>query len=367
LVRGRVDNRWVREGDVGSAAGESEQRGALDECLAERAFTLVYQPILNLGTGAVVGVEVLCRFDDGTSPVRRFRDAERLGLAAKLDIAIIEAALADLPDVDPGYVSINLSPSTLRDPSLGDVLLRSGVPADRVVVEVTENARILDYDAAQTLLARIRNSGVRLAVDDAGAGYATLRHMLALQPDFIKMDRALTEDVDSDTARHVLATALVTFAGEIGASVIAEGVETMGEIRGVRRAGIEHAQGYALGRPTALPSAPNGYEPEVLTDEIVRRLDEGRRSRPTVDARRQPSNRALMRPAGQPSAAETGGRERARRKLEESNHAAQSAQSDLEDTVVLGRKAGMSWDEIATILGMSRQGASKRFGQGRLH
>ena len=352
---------------MGSAPEGPQLRRTLEGCVADRAFTLVYQPILNLDSGAVVGVEVLTRFDDGTSPERRFREAEKLGLAAALDIAIIEVALEELPDLNPGYVSINLSPSTLRAPSLADLLLRPGVPADRVVVEVTENARIPDYDAAQALLERLRERGVRLAVDDTGAGYATLRHLLTLQPDFIKMDRALTEDVDSDTARHVLATALVTFAGEIGATVIAEGVETDGEVLGVRRAGIAHAQGYVLARPTALPITPNNYEPVTLTDETVRRLDAGRRDQRTADARRRLSNRALMRPAGQPSAAEAGARERALRKLEESWMAAESAQSDLADMVVLGRKAGMSWDEIAAILGMTRQGASKRFGRGRLH
>lgn len=340
--------------------GELAEKRALDVCLAERAFSLVYQPILNLETAAVVGVEVLCRFDDGTSPERRFREAEKVGLAAELDVAIIEVALAELPDVDPGYVSINLSPSTLRQPRLGEVLLRAGVPADRVVIEVTERARITDYQTAQELLTHIRQSGVRLAVDDASAGYATLRHMLALQPDFIKMDRALTEDVDSDTARHALASALVTFAAEIDATVIAEGVETLGEVAGVRRAGIQHAQGYVLARPTALPLAVNDYQPADLVAPPARTSDRAGRGR-------RLSNRALMRPAGEPSTAEAGARERARQRLHESRQAAESAQTDLEDTVVLGRKAGMSWDEIAEILGMTRQGASKRFGQGRLH
>jgi EAL domain-containing protein (putative c-di-GMP-specific phosphodiesterase class I) len=346
---------------------QSDPQQALEAVLAERAISLVYQPILNLDTGAVVGVEVLCRFDDGTSPERRFREAEKFGRAADLDVAIIEVALADLPDVDPGYISINLSPSTLREPRLGEVWLRADVPADRVVIEVTEHARITDYEVAQQLLIRVREGGVRLAVDDAGAGYATLRHMLALQPDFIKMDRALTEDVDSDTARHALATALVTFAARIGATVIAEGVETLGEVAGVRRAGIEHAQGYVLARPTALPLRPHDYHPSTITEDAVRALGRPLGDERPGDVRRRLSNRALVRPAGQPSTAEVGGRDRARRKLDDARLAADSAQSDLEDTVVLGRKAGLSWDEIAGILGMTRQGASKRFGQGRLH
>ena len=350
---------------MGAVDKLSATRHAIDACLARSAFTLVYQPVLDLDTGEVTGVEALCRFDDGASPERRFRQAEKVGMAADLDLAIIGVALADLPDVPASYVSINLSPSTLRDRRLAEVLLAPVVPADRIVIEVTENARITDYETAQELLACVRASGVRLAVDDAGAGYATLRHMLNLQPDFIKMDRSITEDVDSDTARRVLATALVTFAGEVGATVIAEGVETHGEINGVRGAGIRHAQGYVLARPTALPLAPVDYEPTASAGLAVApdRIGNGGHS----GTRRGPSSRALTRPAGEPLPTEEQARLRARAKLHAAREAVQSAESQLDDIVVFGRKAGVSWDEIAEILGMTRQGASKRFGHGRLH
>src|SRR5690348_16645095 len=196
-------------------------RTEIETCIDDRAFRVEYQPIVHLDTGTIAGVEALCRFTDGAATERRFRQCERLGLAPGLDLAIVETVLADLPHTPGEFVSINLSPSTLLDERLADALLASDVPADRVVIEVTEHARIPDYERAQRLLAAIRASGIRLAVDDAGAGYATFRHILALRPDVIKMDRSITHDIDADTARRALATALVIFAGELGATVVA--------------------------------------------------------------------------------------------------------------------------------------------------
>jgi len=212
-------------------------RGQIEECIHAGAFTLVYQPIVHLDGGTVAGLEALCRFDDGAPTERRFRQAERLGQSPDLDMAIIERILTELDDLDTPYVSINLSPSTLLDDRLADALLGSGVAGERVVIEVTEHARITDYERAEAQLAAIRAAGIRLAVDDTGAGYATFRHILSLRPDIIKMDRSITQDIDNDAARRALATALVIFGGELGAIVIAEGVETQSEILALRRAG----------------------------------------------------------------------------------------------------------------------------------
>jgi EAL domain-containing protein (putative c-di-GMP-specific phosphodiesterase class I) len=225
------------------------------------AFRLVYQPIVHLDTGVIAGVEALCRFHDGRSPERWFQECEGRGTAAELDLAIIERALADVPGLPDGYLAVNLSPSTLRDPRLPDVLTGPGVPTDRIVVEVTEHARVTDYFEAQRVLGSLRNAGIRVAVDDAGAGYASFRHILQLRPDIIKMDQSITRDIDTDPARHALATALVIFAGEVGAAVVAEGVETEGELAALGTAGITRAQGFALSAAQTLPLAPLTYEP----------------------------------------------------------------------------------------------------------
>jgi EAL domain-containing protein (putative c-di-GMP-specific phosphodiesterase class I) len=179
---------------------------------SEPDFRLVYQPIVHLDSGIIAGVEALCRFSDGRSPEHWFQECEHLDLAASLDLAIIERALADIPRLPDGYLSINLSPSTLRDPRLAQLLRAPGVPTNRIVVEVTEHARVNDYLEAQRVLGALRKGGIRVAVDDAGSGYASLRHILELRPDIIKMDLSITRDIDTDPARRALATALVIFA-----------------------------------------------------------------------------------------------------------------------------------------------------------
>ncbi|MBV9413074.1 MAG: EAL domain-containing protein [Acidimicrobiia bacterium] len=242
----------------------------------DTGFRLVYQPIVHLDTGSIAGVEALCRFVDGRSTEFWFKECERRGTATALDLRIIERALADLPLL-PGYLSVNLSPSTLRDPRLTDLLLSPGVPADRIVVEVTEHARVADYLEAQRVLGALRRAGIRVAVDDAGAGYSTFRHILQLRPDIIKMDQSITRDIDTDPARRALATALVIFAGEVGASVVAEGVETESELRALAAAGIYRGQGFALSAAQTLPLAPLTYTPDLFHEGVNGPKDEPER------------------------------------------------------------------------------------------
>jgi hypothetical protein len=135
------------------------------------------------------------------------------------------------------------------------------VPTDRIVVEVTEHARVNDYLEAQRVLGALRKAGIRVAVDDAGSGYASLRHILELRPDIIKMDLSITRDIDTDPARRALATALVIFAGEVGAVVVAEGAETESELCALQAAGIHRAQGFAISAPQSLPLSPIAFEP----------------------------------------------------------------------------------------------------------
>jgi len=217
-------------------------------------FRLVYQPIVHVDTGTVAGVEALCRFADGRAPEHWFKECERLGSAPALDLAIIERALADLSQLPTGYLSVNLSPSTLRDPRLTDLLLSPDVPADRIVVEVTEHARVADYLEAQRVLGALRKAGVRVAVDDAGAGYASLRHVVELRPDFIKIDRDLVHGLAEDHARRVAVSAFVLLSLDLNASVIAEGLERPADLAALYDLGVDAAQGYLLGRPSTRPT-----------------------------------------------------------------------------------------------------------------
>lgn len=217
---------------------------------------IVFQPIVDLTTGAVLGVEALSRFpraDGPDSPDKWFADATEVGLGVELEILAVREALAVAADTLPAtmYLSVNVSPATLTSDDLHDVIATSSLPPDRLVVEVTEHASVADYESMMTSVAELRARGLRLAVDDAGAGYASFRHILRMAPECIKLDRDVIAGIDGDAARRAFAAAAVMFALETGAMVVAEGIETRGELRTVQLLGIDSGQGYLLGRPAA--------------------------------------------------------------------------------------------------------------------
>jgi EAL domain-containing protein (putative c-di-GMP-specific phosphodiesterase class I) len=217
---------------------------------------MVFQPIVELATGRAIGAEALARFPihQQRPPDQWFRDATEVGLGVELELSAIRVALASLDELPRGaYLSLNAGPATVSSPSLFD-LLRAASPG-RVVLELTEHVGVDDYGILTDVLDELRALGVRLAVDDAGAGFASLQHILNLKPDIIKLDRALVEGIDTDPARRALAGSLMTFATEIGAQVIAEGIETFREQTVLRRLGVRYGQGFHLGRPGPLPLA----------------------------------------------------------------------------------------------------------------
>jgi len=216
---------------------------------------MAYQPIFDLQDGHVVGLEALARF---RSPPDRSTDtwlaeAEAVGRLLELELACLRTALRDLERLpQDAYLSLNVSPATAVAPELHDVL--DGLPPERLVLEMTEHARVDDYPALKAALGGLRERGIRLAIDDAGAGFASLRHIVLLHPDLIKLDMTLTRDVHVDETRQALVVALVAFGSQIGASVIAEGVETEEQLATLRQAGVQFGQGFHLARPQALPN-----------------------------------------------------------------------------------------------------------------
>jgi PAS domain S-box-containing protein len=234
------------------------------------AVRIAFQPIMSLRDGRLVGVEALSRFSvpgERRSPEDWFTDAAGVGLGTDLELHALMLAL-DAARALPNhlYVSVNLSPETLMSPGVSGALARSPIPPARIVVEITEHSSVEDYDELARALRPLREAGTRIAVDDAGAGYATFRHILALSPEVIKLDRTLIAGIDRDPARRALAAAVVSFAGETGASVTAEGLETGAEFRTVLRLGVDSGQGYLLGRPTALPELWLSWQsPELPT------------------------------------------------------------------------------------------------------
>jgi EAL domain-containing protein (putative c-di-GMP-specific phosphodiesterase class I) len=230
------------------------RRVRMEQVLRGSGPAMVFQPIVDVRSGDVIGIEALARFDaePKRGPDRWFAEAAEVGLGTELEVAAVRAALAELNDLPSGaYLSVNASPATATSGLLRDAL--SEVPGERVVLEVTEHAQVADYEALGRALDVLRAHGIRLAVDDAGAGYASLQHILRLAPDIIKLDISLTRSIDADPVKRALASSLVTFAAEIGAVITAEGVETGAELNALRELGIAHAQGYYLAHPGPLP------------------------------------------------------------------------------------------------------------------
>jgi EAL domain-containing protein (putative c-di-GMP-specific phosphodiesterase class I)/CheY-like chemotaxis protein len=221
--------------------------------LEEGVLRMVFQPICTL-TGDTVGAEALARFDcePQQGPDRWFAEAADAGLLLELEIAAAEMALEALPSLpDPLYLAINVSPTTLGSIAFQRLLEQSD--SARVVVEITEHAPIHNYESLGQSLAALRGLGARIAIDDAGAGFASLRHILRLEPDFIKLDRALISGIDADRSLQALAAGLISFAAKIDAAIIAEGIERRQEIEMLLELGVRFGQGYLFARPAPLP------------------------------------------------------------------------------------------------------------------
>ena len=221
----------------------------IDSC----ALHAAYQPIVEISTGAVAGFEALARFrcEPLYSPEKWFADAHAVARGVELELLAIRAAIDGIGQLPPhAYLSLNVSPCTILSGELPGAL--AGAPLDRIVLELTEHAPIDEYGALKAALAPLRSAGLKLAIDDAGSGYASFRHILQLGPDIIKLDQSLIRDIDQDHGRRALAMGLITFANETGCTIVAEGVESERELALLKSLGAGMAQGYLLGRPGPL-------------------------------------------------------------------------------------------------------------------
>lgn len=235
---------------------------ALTAIIEQRAFHPVFQPIVDLETGAVVGFEALTRFDDQTRPDRRFAQASLVGLGMELERVTLEAALSASVCLPAGaFLSTNVSATFLIGGHYDALMSRAGERP--VVLEVTEHEQIDDYEAVRAVIAGL-GPDVRLSVDDAGSGWASLRHVLSLRPDYVKLDRGWITEIEDDPARQALLLGIRQFVGLMEGTVIAEGIETAAELDTLRRLGLPLGQGYLLGRPA--PVAAHDHPPAARTD-----------------------------------------------------------------------------------------------------
>jgi EAL domain-containing protein (putative c-di-GMP-specific phosphodiesterase class I) len=226
--------------------------------LGNQSLQTLFQPIVDIRTGGTVGAEALTRFN--VPPFRPpdlwFSEAAELGLGTDLEVRALRSAFEQLVSLPTGlYLSVNASPATIVSPEFRSSI--GEIPLERVVLELTEHTGIDDYQLFGTAISEMRSNGLRLAVDDAGAGYSSFRHILNLAPDIIKMDISLTRGIDIDPARRALGSALLTFGLDAyNASIVAEGIETLSEMVTLQNLGCCYGQGFYLGRPATIATLP---------------------------------------------------------------------------------------------------------------
>lgn len=235
-----------------------EYRASLDRVqgvLDEEEIGPVYQPIFDLEDERVIAYEALSRFpgDPARGPDRWFAEAWDVGLGIPLELMAVRIAAGALPRLpDDVSLSVNASPPTIFS---GRFLSCFGEDADRVTVELTEHRHVDDYEGFTSMLGPLREAGGKVAIDDFGAGYASLRHILKVRPEWIKLDISLTERIDENQVAHALASSLVSFADEVGVRVIAEGIETEEELDALLEIGFRYGQGFYFGMPSPLEEA----------------------------------------------------------------------------------------------------------------
>ena len=228
----------------------------LERLFATRTLVTAFQPIRDLASVEVVGVEALTRFvcSPLRSPDQWFREAEAVGRGTDLEFLALETALraaADLPE--HLYVGVNLSPRACLDPRLSEAIRRSRMKPQRIVVELTEHSVVANYADLMAALAPLREDGLRLAIDDACNGFSSLRHVAMLSPEMIKLDRTISAGIDTNPNLRALCAAMVSFATEIGSRLVAEGIETRAQLALVTGLGVHAGQGYLLGHPSVRP------------------------------------------------------------------------------------------------------------------
>jgi PAS domain S-box-containing protein len=233
--------------DVAERTEAGRGRNHIADVIARQAFRPVFQPIVELASNEIVGYEALTRFTDGANPEVLFADASAVGLGVELEMATLGAALAAAATLPPSvWLNLNASPELIvAGEPLRSLIARSH---RRIVLEVTENTGIADYPTFRAAMAAM-GPKVEFAIDDAGTGFASLRHIVELHPAFVKLDRSLMAGIESDEARQAMIVGLCHFASVTGCRLIVEGIETDRELTVLRGLAIELGQGYLLGRP----------------------------------------------------------------------------------------------------------------------
>jgi EAL domain-containing protein (putative c-di-GMP-specific phosphodiesterase class I) len=243
--------------------------------LESQMLMTAFQPIYGLEEKNVVGVEALSRFvsDDGAAAELWFAEAAAVGLGANLEFSALGSAAAAAKVLPEHlFVSLNISPSSCLDPRLPELFEHIELPVSRVVLELTETVKDEEYAQFIAAINPLRDQGLRIAVDDTHSGAGALSRMVHLRPDFLKVGRNVIGDVDNDGLQRALCACLVDFAEQIGSTLVAEGIETVGELKVLTELGISAGQGYLLGRPSVRPTDWAKWNTRLDMDGLKRQL-----------------------------------------------------------------------------------------------
>jgi EAL domain-containing protein (putative c-di-GMP-specific phosphodiesterase class I) len=245
----------IIEPDVRDRARQTEIAERLAPIVAAGGPAVVLQPIVDLATGQRVGAEALSRFpiEWGKAPDVCFEEAHSIGAGDRLELLALRRAAGYLDEVT-GYVAMNVSPGTLLTPECTELLREFDL--GRVLLELSEHDKVADYAELMAVLDPLRAAGMRLAIDDVGAGFSSLRHIILTAPDVIKLDRSIVDGVSSDPVLRSLVGSLVDFAGGCDARVVAEGIETAADGDILCALGVDYGQGWYYGRPGAAADLP---------------------------------------------------------------------------------------------------------------
>jgi EAL domain-containing protein (putative c-di-GMP-specific phosphodiesterase class I) len=220
-------------------------------CRRPGVLSMQFQPIIDTARGTVVGYESLARFSGPphTTPDRWFAVARAAGVGPELEARALRAALDARSALPPNcFLSVNIGPDALLTSAVATVFADAG-DLRGIVVEITEQTAVANYDALAAAIEPLRAAGALLAVDDAGAGFASLKHITVLRPDFVKVDRDLVAGIDKDETKAAVVEALGMFTSRLDAWLVAEGIETTAELDRILSLRVPLAQGYGIGSP----------------------------------------------------------------------------------------------------------------------
>jgi EAL domain-containing protein (putative c-di-GMP-specific phosphodiesterase class I) len=250
----------VIEPEVREQTRRRDIEGRLLPLMSAGGPQVVLQPIVDLASGERVGSEALSRFprEWNLPPDVCFQQAHSIGQGDELELLALQRAAEHLNDVT-GYIAMNVSPGTLIRPDATAWFAR--LPLERVLLELSEHDQVADYDALKAAMAPLRAAGMRLAIDDVGAGFSSLRHIVLTTPDVIKLDRSLIDGVSSDHVLTTLVRSLVDFAHGSGARVVAEGIENATDAAALLHLSVDYGQGWHFGRPGPAEDLPDRVPP----------------------------------------------------------------------------------------------------------